>query len=251
MGKFINAKTELKKVGRWWVPDGDKMLTRKLGETNLEDVKYEKILRTTVSRGIKNKRTFIDVGANAGIWTLPMSKQFEKVISFEPDVRNMECLKLNTEGCNNITYQTEGLGEKDCISVLKQSVKNCGNSFVIPTNQLEFVDEPKNGECKIIWKREGAPDKVVEATALQIRSIDSYNYDNVDLIKIDTQGHELPIIKGALKTIKRCQPWLCFELGDKKHGAMGYTDKEMIKFISKQGYTIERKTNTDCIMRPI
>jgi FkbM family methyltransferase len=164
----------------------------------------------------------------------------------------MECLKLNTKGHDNITYQNEGLGAEDCLSVLKQSVKNCGNSYVIPTKNLEFIEEPKNGECvKIIWKREGAPDKIVEATTIQIRSIDSYNFDNIDLIKIDTQGHELPIIKGAIKTIKRCKPWLCFELGDKKHGVLGYTDKEMIKFVSKQGYKIEIRTNTDCIMRPI
>ena len=256
MGKYINTLSELKKVGRWWVPDGDKMLTRKLGETNLEDVKYEKTLRTKILRGIKNKRTFIDCGANVGIWALPMSSEFEHILAFEPDARNMQCLKKNTLSKDNIEYRTEGVGISNSLSIIKQSVKNCGNSFVLPPAELIFDSEPESGKemtvtIKAAYRLKAGQDKSTLATVIKVISIDSLNLDDVDLIKIDTQGSEFPILKGAIETIKKCQPWLCFELGT-KHTVEnnGYVDADMIEYLQELGYIIEVRTNTDCIMRP-
>ena len=255
MGKYINKLSKTKTIGIWNVPDGDKMVTRKLGNGKNENPKYEKILRKAILKSLKNKRTFIDCGANVGIWTLPMSSEFKNVISFEPDVRNMECLKENTKSKENIQYRVEGVGISKSLSIIKQSVKNCGNSFVLPADELVFDGEPELGKEMTVTiasnRNKQGNNKSTEATVIEVVSIDSLELSDVDLIKIDTQGSEFPIIKGAIKTIKRCQPWLCFELG-RKHTIEnnGYVDADIIEYLQKLGYIIEVRTNTDCIMRP-
>ncbi len=256
MGKYTNELSSTKTIGIWKVPEGDKMVSRKLGAGEDENPKYEKKYRKTILKGLKKKRTFIDVGANVGIWSLPMSSQFENVISFEPDVRNMQCLKENTSSKKNIQYRTEGVGIEKGLSIIKQSVKNCGNSFVLPADALTFDGEPEAGKemtVTIEHKHKGKQghNKSTEATVIEIVSIDSLNLDDVDLIKIDTQGSEFPILKGATETIKKCKPWLCFELGTKHTvESNGYTDADMFKYLNKLGYMIVLKSRTDCIMKP-
>ena len=251
MGKYTNKLSSIKTIGIWKVPDGDKMVTRKLGAGQDENPKYEKKYRKTILKGLKSKRTFIDVGANVGMWSLPMSSEFESVISFEPDVRNMQCLKENTSSKKNIKYRTEGVGIEKGLSIIKQSVKNCGNSFVLPADELKFDGEPEAGKEMTVTIEKGLSKKETEAKVIEIVSIDSLNLDDVDLIKIDTQGSEFPILKGAIETIKRCKPWLCFELGTKHTvESNGYTDADMFKYLNKLGYMIVLKSRTDCIMKP-
>lgn len=255
MGKYTNELSNYKNIGIWKVPEGDQMVTRKLGDGRDQNPKYEKKYRKTILKGLKSKKTFIDVGANVGMWSLPMSSEFEKVISFEPDARNMECLRENTSKKTNIEYRTEGVGISVDLTIIKQSVKNCGNSFVLPADELVFDGEPELGKEMTVTiasnRNKQGVDKSTEAMVIKVVSIDSLNLDRVDLIKIDTQGSEFPILKGATETIKKCQPWLCFELGTKHTvEANGYTDDDMLKYLYKLDYVIELKSRTDCIMRP-
>ena len=43
-------------------------------------------------------------------------------------------------------------------------------------------------------------------------NLDHFCYEDVDLIKIDVEGHEDFVINGALETIKRCKPFLIIEI---------------------------------------
>ena len=38
---------------------------------------------------------------------------------------------------------------------------------------------------------------------VQVKKLDTYNFQNVKLIKIDGEGHELEILQGAVETLKR------------------------------------------------
>jgi FkbM family methyltransferase len=51
--------------------------------------------REFILKHIPNKKTFVDVGTNVGIWSRPMKAYFNSVISYEPSKQNLECLKAN------------------------------------------------------------------------------------------------------------------------------------------------------------
>ena len=43
------------------------------------------------------------------------------------------------------------------------------------------------------------------------KTLDSFNFQNVDFIKIDVQGFELEVLKGAFETLKANSPIICIE----------------------------------------
>ena len=55
-------------------------------------------------------------------------------------------------------------------------------------------------------------DSECELRSVKVSTVDSYEFDDVDLIKIDVEGHEKSVIEGALKTIKKTQPILLVEI---------------------------------------
>jgi hypothetical protein len=66
-----------------------------------------------------------------------------------------------------------------------------------------------------------------------IRTLDSYEFDNVGLIKIDVEGFEEKVLRGGVKTIARCKPILYIE--DDRPELSG----SLRKFITELGYSIE------------
>ena len=55
---------------------------------------------------------------------------------------------------------------------------------------------------------------------IKLRTLDSYNYQNVDIIKIDVEGFEIPVLNGAKQTILSHRPWIQIEgnSSGKKYG---------------------------------
>ena len=80
----------------WAVPDDDTRVSFLLEkDTDMFSPSYEDKYRQEIIKHLPNQRTFADVGANVGIWSLPMTKHFKKIVSYEPSKQNIECIKTN------------------------------------------------------------------------------------------------------------------------------------------------------------
>ena len=111
----------------WHVPDEDeKMFNHVKGDKTKNSPNYEKRQRLVIEQEHPNKKTFLDVGANIGVWSLAMEKQFDNVIAFEPSTKNLECLRLNWDG----EIREFAVGDVNSTVVFKDSAKNCGNGKV-------------------------------------------------------------------------------------------------------------------------
>tara|TARA_A200000159_G_C7314925_1_gene336275 strand:+ start:1080 stop:1613 length:534 start_codon:yes stop_codon:yes gene_type:complete len=133
---------------------------------------------------IKNFRTYIDIGALDGDTAKPFVDNFEKIIAFEP---NPEVFKMIPE---SIEKYNVGLGDQT-------ETRN----LILPDNGLNLA---AHGSVT----RYG---KGVKTFAVDIKTLDSYNFTNIDFVKIDVEHFELQVCKGAENTFKRCMPTVMFE----------------------------------------
>lgn len=151
---------------------------------------------------LKLNSCFIDVGAHFGYFTLLASELVGasgKVFSFEPS-GIFSLLKENTFNSSNI-------------SLFKEAVSNENSElsfYEFPTLYSEYntlsVDQFQNEK----WIQKNKPVQVtVHSTTLDTFIEDQKIYPSI--IKIDVEGAELNVIRGALKTLQHSSPILIME----------------------------------------
>ena len=223
----------LKNVNGWMVSDYDKMITKKLGSVDKNgDAIYEKKFRDTLIKNVKQKKVFVDVGANIGLWTRPMALAFEKVIAIEPAERNLTALRYNVAGMNNIELIEKGVGDEMIENAqFHNTIKNCGGI------KLAEVSTRKSKQLKD-----------TDFTA-DIITIDSLQLEECDLIKIDVEGYELKVLKGAEETLKKHKPWIFVEKNDDEE--VGVSHQKVHDFVMSLGiYDINDTDTRNAIYYP-
>ena len=162
---------------------------------------------------VRNFRRAIDVGANYGLMSYHLSKNFENVEAFEldPDVRS--CLRMNIGKYNldNVTVHPYGCGsEHKKIKMLKSN----DHSFSTRVNPVQ-----NNEQCDA-----------------EVVPLDHYDWDDVDLIKIDAEGFEGMVVQGALEMIARSRPIILYEKKDAPLRDYGHHELAPLEMLSHLGY---------------
>ena len=179
----------MKKVYTWFLPDYDTHFEKWM--VDMREETYQRKVRQYALQQVKNFSRAIDIGGNVGFWSRDFCEKFEKVEIFEPDKSNLECLKENLKPHTNHTIHEVGLG----------AAKTKSNFFISPT---------ASGGHSIY--RNNVPEDTVTETMIDVHTLDQYKFEDVGLIKIDTQGSELDVLKGATETLKRESPILNIEI---------------------------------------
>lgn len=147
---------------------------------------YEKIL--------EKDHVVLDVGANIGYYTLLFASLVRggKVVSFEPSSRERRLLQKNVDlnRMENVTVVGLGLGATAATGELHINNSNFGR------NSIGMV--------------QSGPSERIE-----IETIDNYIRQNsltrFDLIKLDVEGYEIEVLKGASESIQKFRPLVSFE----------------------------------------
>ena len=124
-------------------------------------------------------KLFVDIGANVGTWAIRASKFFEKIIAFEPDPMANRILRINV--------RLNGLKNT---KVFRAAVSNVDGFVTMQYVNLRNLSNVKTYKVPTV-------------------TLDSLNLSPT-LIKIDTEGNELPILQGAVHTLRR-RPRLVIE----------------------------------------
>ena len=88
----------------------------------------------------------------------------------------------------------------------------------------------------------------VEVNTLDNFLNDKVSLSKVDLIKIDVEGFEFNVLRGAMNTIRKYSPVLYIELDDNNLKQQSSSAKELIHFLAEAGFTAmntESKTHVD------
>lgn len=186
-------------------------------------------------------KVFVDIGAHVGSYCLSLAENFEKCYAFEPSkdvynylIANIGITKLN----NKITAYEVALDSDKRHS--DYYVRESGNG----TSGLKLVEKG----ALIVGDDLGY-------YSVQTNTLDSYNIRNVGLIKIDVEGYEMSVLKGAVDTIvKNNYPTILFECNYfcsfyPEFEAQGLnlqeSQKKVFDFLSELGYKIHKFKDTD------
>jgi len=184
------------------------------------DIHYQQRYRYYIFNNIPRKRTMIDIGANIGIFARPSAELFEQVVCFEPVFKNFEVLQKNLENYNNVELHNLGLGDKDQIVTFELQTLKCGH-----TKQVEeFVPNPE-----------------FEKHTGELTTLDRFNFQSVDWIKIDVEGFENAVLEGSRDTIQRNRPWLLLENNGQQEQHRQWLNDLCGPYIAS---SVKSKTNT-------
>jgi len=182
----------------------------------------EKILFSLVNE----ESVVIDIGSNNGHFALKMAAKAISgmVIGFEPDPRNYDrCLRnLALNSFSNLRIRKAALGDFRGEGILERSnPKNQGMNRMIQNQGKELVAESVNVGISRL-------DDLAEITDLEY----------IDLIKLDVEGYELKVLKGACNTLTKFRPRLFVEVDDTLLRAQGTSSTELLSFILDLDYSI-------------
>jgi FkbM family methyltransferase len=174
----------------------------------------EKDLPELMSQHCSQRRTLIQAGGNVGFYVRPYAELFDRVITFEPDRLNFQCLTMNVLDNNVIKIQACIGNKRDTVSITN-STKNIGAYHVAANPGL-----------------------------IPTLLIDDFNVQDCDLLHLDIEGFELFALQGAEETIKRCSPVIAVEWMN--HGEKyGAPDSDIEKYLNSLGYSAKEMVYHD------
>jgi FkbM family methyltransferase len=162
--------------------------------------------------------TVVDVGAHLGVFTVLMSRLVGpdgQVVAFEPTASTRRALAetVQLNGCTNVLVRREAVAAISGTAVFHDVTAfgaKIGNSLV------PFEES----------------DKTVTVPTLAIDSLGL----GVGLLKIDAEGAELAVLRGAVRTLQRCRPDISLALHPQRLAAAGASLEEVWAQLS--GYRI-------------
>ena len=195
---------------RFWL-DWDAALSTLGHETEIKRT-YESVIRSPL-----RPELFIDVGSNYGTHSILFLVHGIETLSFEP---NVACHEYFRELCslNRVTPRLEGVALADGHGVA----------------DLSFPEtETWLGTTNPEIRRRLNARKMLTHRRVQQAPLDYYFSEFRDqrlLVKIDTEGNEGLVLRGAIQTLERCRPLVIFEsFPDSSRG-------DLFAFFSAVGY---------------
>lgn len=240
------------KIGRqFWLWDSDSFYTQRL-----QAGPYQKQNLLHLRHLCPKPRTIIDIGMNIGMNTIEYATFAEKVIGFEPVPTTYQI------ACDNIALNlqhqdpTKGWWNDGSgwASLLPTADITTANVALGPTaGTVEMHIKKNDGHNRVSNDGYSTPTgKAVKVNtgyqrvSVPQHTLDSYNYENVDIIKIDVEGYELEVLKGADQTIAKNRPIVQVECVETQPRAFGTKIQDLFDYFNTRNYVI---TTADGIIR--
>lgn len=129
--------------------------------------------------------TFLDVGANAGYWTVPLAPNFSRTIAFEPDpdCRSRLVRNLGLNSIHNCTVSEIAVSDSSGPAHFERR-RQLDNSGATNDGLGSLVDEGSNIQNTIVVKTE------------KLDSLLKKWPTRIDMVKIDVEGAEELVLEG-------------------------------------------------------
>jgi FkbM family methyltransferase len=159
----------------------------------------------------------IDIGAAEGLYLYVLQKHSAACVGFEPNPLSYQHLKscfsgVRLESC----ALSSASGESELRVPVVDEIPYCGFGTIERENDVDIFrgQEPRR-------------------ISVPVRTLDSFGFENVGMIKIDVEGHEWDVIRGAIETIERSRPNLMIEI-EERHKKGNFA--KINEFFEARGY---------------
>jgi FkbM family methyltransferase len=138
-------------------------------------------------------KVFFDVGANIGSYSLSLHKKAKKIYAFEASMTNTDCLNENirTNNINNIETINQAVSDED-------------------NKTVKIYLSPNATGHHSLYDKSGGKYEYVQTITLD-SFCEKNNIKEIGIIKIDVEGAEFDVIKGANQVLEKFQPLLIVE----------------------------------------
>ena len=177
--------------GGLWVPleDAQIELWREKGHPHMQDKCLNQFLEWCQIQK-KKFNLIVDVGAWCGTWAMSMQKYAKNIQCYEPNKLHFDCLSRNLAPYTHIKLYNQAVGNVDgFVNLTEESA----------TQNTRVIFEP--GDTKI-------------------SKLDSLETTGMDMLKIDVEGLEMEVLKGASTKLNEVE-YLMIELNNnsKRYGS--------------------------------
>ncbi len=172
----------------------------------------------------KKEQIYLDVGSNRGeaLTSMSIMNKFKtNIVGFEPNIEVYNRLYKYISKNKNIKIHNVGIGETSRNS--KLYVPFYRNWMFDGLASFSYENAKEWLYTRMYFFNEKK--LTIKETDCKIKTLDEYNF-NPYFIKIDVQGLELEVLRGAASTIKKYHPILLIES----------LDNECINYLAPQGY---------------
>ena len=213
---------------------GDGMLmeldTRQLIDWNLLfRGEYEPHLRNLFERLLESGAVAVDVGANVGAHTLTLARlvgSTGRVLAFEPNPAIRSRLERNVamNSLENVDIYDCALGDIEAQMHLRVPAADSKEAANPGMASLVALDTPHD----LVKVDVAILDGLWASTGLQ----------RLDLVKIDVQGYEAPVVRGMAALIKKFEPVVIFEYEDWAWRKAGTSFDDIAEMFDQQSYAL-------------
>jgi FkbM family methyltransferase len=181
-----------------------------------------------IDRYLQKGMTFIDAGANNGLYTVFAARKVGwrgRVLAYEPSEREFEKLKANLSANRFLR-----------VSSFKKALGDSQGEVQLSVATLPYSGHNSLGH----FGYEGTRLERQETVALTTidAEVKSAHLHHVDVLKADVEGAEMALLRGARETLGRFQPMVLVELSDRTLTMQGTNSGEVVAFLEGLGYKL-------------
>lgn len=222
------------KIGNWWFAEDDKNRQDYAdAEWGTDPLNASMINEINAWFANKDKKHAVDIGANIGFMTAYFGTHWNHVTAFEPTPSVFKCLQKNCD---------------------KSNIKLINNALSDIKKDVLFATGGRSELNQIISDTQFLKKYWTHITIPAI-TLDSLNLTDVDIIKIDVEGHELSVVYGAENTIKNNKPLIVIEISfenkilDREISSLNHN--HALTVLKEWGYKVIWNHRYDWILEPI
>lgn len=196
---------------------------------------FERSTVATLEKLVRPGDVVFDIGANIGAHTLGLARSVApsgRVYAFEP--ADFAFAKLQRNLALNPELDSRTLARQILLS----------SSAAEPSREQIYASWPLEKDDSVHPKHRGRLVTTQNATADTLDHFaQSEGLDRLDLIKIDVDGHELPVLRGGLSLLKKFRPVLLMEMSPYVHAEQNNSFAALVDLLREAGYSLQHATS--------